>query len=100
VKALTGDGQCLVAQVSVAGEGVIRVRLAPDQQTRTRSARAITLVRPARYEQARVALQPGRVALDAGPVRAELDLGWVRSSPLRQARAAVVMGNYDAFSAG
>jgi alpha-D-xyloside xylohydrolase len=74
LKALTGDGQCLVAEVSVAGEGVIRVRLAPDEQTSTRSARAIRLVHPARYEQAQVSLEPGRVVLNAGTVLAELEL--------------------------
>jgi alpha-D-xyloside xylohydrolase len=74
LRAVTGDGQELTADVRIAGEGVIRVRLAPDETTRSRSAAAIQPVRPGRYEHVRVEVGPDRVVLDGGAARAELDL--------------------------
>ncbi|RCG28568.1 alpha-xylosidase [Sphaerisporangium album] len=71
LKASTSAGEALVVQVTAAGEGVIRVRLGEDTAARTRSARAIQMVRPGAHT-ARVDTTGGRVVVDAGGVRAEI----------------------------
>ncbi|GGK99965.1 alpha-xylosidase [Sphaerisporangium melleum] len=73
-KVSTSAEEVLVAQVSVAGEGVIRVRLDEDAAARTRSARAIEMVHPGRFAGARVTAGEGRVVVHAGTVRAEITL--------------------------
>ena len=74
LKGQTALGETLLVQVMVAGEGVIRVRLSQDPETRSRSARALPLVTPGRYEGARVVVASGSVVVHAGPLRAELTL--------------------------
>ncbi len=74
LKGQTALGETLLVQVMVAGEGVIRVRLSQDPETRSRSARALPLVTPGRYEGARVVVAGGSVVVHAGPLRAELTL--------------------------
>ncbi|MFC4532001.1 TIM-barrel domain-containing protein [Sphaerisporangium dianthi] len=73
-KVSTSAEEVLVVQVTAAGEGVIRVRLGEDVAARTRSARAVEMVRPGRFAGARVEAGEGRVVVDAGPVRAEITL--------------------------
>ena len=46
LKALTAAGAVLYAQVTAAGEGIIRVRLSDDPSARSRSARLLALTRP------------------------------------------------------
>ena len=70
LKGGTSAGETLVVRLSVAGEGVIRVRLAEDPDARTRSARAITMVTPGGYGAAVVTADAERVVLDAGSLRA------------------------------
>ncbi|GAB3840706.1 hypothetical protein GCM10029963_09890 [Micromonospora andamanensis] len=48
VKAVLADGVTAVVRVDAAGDGMIRVRLAEDPQARSRSARLMPLVHPAR----------------------------------------------------
>jgi alpha-D-xyloside xylohydrolase len=74
VKAATADGQVLIAEISAAGEGVIRVRLSQDLDTRSRSAPAATLVRPQTDPYARTDVHEGRVCLRTGPLTAEITL--------------------------
>src|SRR5690606_11441669 len=74
VKGQTTDGATLVAEISAAGEGVIRVRLAQDADARTRSARAITMVHPGRDDAARVESIDGGLRLSTGPIVAEITL--------------------------
>ena len=74
LKGGTSAGETLVVRLSVAGEGVIRVRLAEDPDARTRSARAITMVTPGGYGAAVVTADAERVVLDAGSLRAEVRL--------------------------
>jgi alpha-D-xyloside xylohydrolase len=74
VKAVTGDGQLLAAEISAAGEGVVRVRLSSDLDIRTRSAAVARLVRPAHDPRAVVEVGDGRVLLRTGPLTAEITL--------------------------
>jgi alpha-D-xyloside xylohydrolase len=74
VKAATADGQVLLAEIRAAGEGVIRVRLSHDLDTRSRSAPAATLVRPQTDPHARTEVRDGRVWLRTGPLIAEITL--------------------------
>ncbi|WP_203924393.1 TIM-barrel domain-containing protein [Rugosimonospora africana] len=74
VKAVTADGQVLTAEISAAGEGVVRVRLAQDLDVRSRSATVAQLVRPATDPQARVEVEDRRVRLRTGPLTAEITL--------------------------
>lgn len=74
LKCVTTDGETLAAEVSAAGDGIIRVRLSEDPQARSRSARAIALVRPARYEGARVETEGSTVRVTAGSLTAEINL--------------------------
>jgi alpha-D-xyloside xylohydrolase len=73
-KTTTADGVTLVAELSAAGVGVIRVRLGQDSETRGRAARITTLVHPGRDDSARLELSDGRVRLTTGPLVAELRL--------------------------
>ena len=73
-KAVTTDGETLVAELCAAEEGVIRVRLSQDPDARSRSARATTLVRPATDADARVEVTDGRARLATGPLVAEVTL--------------------------
>jgi alpha-D-xyloside xylohydrolase len=74
LKALTSTGETLLAQVTVAGEGVIRVRLSEDPHARSRSAPALPLVTPGRYQPAAVETVGTVVRLHAGAICAELTL--------------------------
>ncbi|MFG1750718.1 TIM-barrel domain-containing protein [Streptosporangium sandarakinum] len=74
LKAATSTGETLVAQVGVAGEGVIRVRLGQDADARTRSAAAISMVTPGGFAGARVETGDGAITVDAGSLRAEITL--------------------------
>lgn len=74
LKGVTSAEESLVVQVRVAGEGVIRVRLGQDVDARTRSARAISLVTPGTYAEARVETRSGGLTIDAGSLRAEITL--------------------------
>ncbi|MFE9450233.1 TIM-barrel domain-containing protein [Streptomyces sp. NPDC006739] len=71
--ATTSTDDELHITVRVAGEGVIRVRLAPDAGTVQRSAAALRLVAPGRHSGARTELRDGGAVVDAGSVRAEID---------------------------
>jgi len=73
LKAGTSDGASLAVRISAAGEGVLRVRLSEDPQARSRSSRALQLVRPRPYA-ADVRVDGDRVRVDAGAVVAELCL--------------------------
>jgi alpha-D-xyloside xylohydrolase len=74
VKALTGDGQALAAEISAAGDGVIRVRLAHDLAARSRSADAIELLRPGQDATAHIETGDGVLRLSTGPLTVEIDL--------------------------
>jgi len=74
LKGQTALGETLLVQVTVAGEGIIRVRLSQDPEARSRSARALPLVTPGRYDGGRVVVAGGSVLVYAGPLRAELTL--------------------------
>ncbi len=74
LKGATTDGATLVAEVCAAGEGVVRVRLSPDSDTRGRSARAATLVRPGRDDAALLEVSDGRIRLLTGGLVAEITL--------------------------
>ncbi|GAA0844516.1 TIM-barrel domain-containing protein [Streptosporangium amethystogenes subsp. fukuiense] len=74
LKAVTSAEETLLVQVSVAGEGVIRVRLGQDADARTRSAAAISMVTPGEFAGARVESGDGTILLDAGSLRAEITL--------------------------
>jgi alpha-D-xyloside xylohydrolase len=73
-KALTADGESLLAEVSVAGEGVVRVRLSQDPDAHSRSAQIMTLVTPGQDPSATVSVADGRVLLRTGPLIAEVSL--------------------------
>lgn len=74
LKAQTTDGESLMAEVSVAGEGVVRVRLSQDPDTRSRSAQIMTLLTPGQDPSATVTVADGRVLLRTGPLVAEVTL--------------------------
>jgi alpha-D-xyloside xylohydrolase len=74
IKGQTTDGSTLVAEISAAGEGIIRVRLAPDAETQGRVARAMRLVRPGRDPNSRVIAAEGVLRLTTGPLVAEVRL--------------------------
>ncbi len=73
LKGETPDGSTLLVQVSAAGEGVLRVRLSDDARARSRSARAIGLVRPAGHP-LEVRTGDGRIHLCAGTISATITL--------------------------
>lgn len=73
-EARTSEGEALFLCVEAAGEGVIRVRLAPDAGTLTLSSAATRLVEPEAWDGARVTAGRDRVVVDAGPVVAECAL--------------------------
>src|SRR4051812_6391884 len=66
--------ETLVVQVTVAGEGVIRVRLGAEADARSRAAQVTTMVTPGRYGDAVVEAGHSRVIVDAGSLRAEIRL--------------------------
>lgn len=74
LKGLTGTGETLLVQVEVAGEGVIRIRLSQDPDARSRSAAALPLVHPGRFDAGRIEVDGGTVRVHAGAVCAELTL--------------------------
>jgi alpha-D-xyloside xylohydrolase len=74
LKALTSVGETLLVQVTVAGEGVVRVRLSQDPDARSRSAAALPLVNPGRFDGARAEVMGGTVRVHAGSLVAELTL--------------------------
>lgn len=74
LKAVTTDGETLAGEVSAAGEGILRVRLSADPEARSRSARALPLVRPGRYAGAQVEADGNVLRVDAGAVIAEITL--------------------------
>ncbi len=73
LKANTSDGGSLAVRVAAAGEGIIRVRLSEDPLARSRSARALALVRPRSYR-AEVQVDGDTVRINAGTITAELRL--------------------------
>lgn len=74
LKGQTSVGGSLLVQISVAGEGILRVRLSQEPDARSRSTAALPLVNPGRYGGGLVAVADGSVRVDAGPVRAEVTL--------------------------
>ena len=72
LKATTGDGRTLIAQVDAAGEGIIRVRLSEDPTARSRASRALTAVHPEGYPEAIVEFDGGMVRVHAGCLTAEI----------------------------
>ncbi len=74
LKAVTADGETLTAEVSAAGEGILRVRLSADPEARSRSARAIALVRSQRYAGAQVTSDGKLVRVTTGTLTAEITL--------------------------
>ncbi|WP_027345842.1 TIM-barrel domain-containing protein [Hamadaea tsunoensis] len=74
LKAHAAGGDVLTAQVTAAGEGVIRVRLSTDPAARTRSARAIALTHPDPGYRADVQVDNGIVRVVAGAMTAEISL--------------------------
>src|SRR5918998_1772453 len=73
LKAMTGEGMALHAQVSAAGEGIVRVRLSTDPTAQSRSARMLPLIRPGLS--ARAVVQTGNViTLTTGDLTAEITL--------------------------
>ncbi|GAA1294572.1 alpha-xylosidase [Planotetraspora silvatica] len=74
LKGATSADETLVVQVTVAGEGVIRVRLGAEADARSRAAQVITMVTPGRYGEAVVEAGHSRVIVDAGSLRAEIRL--------------------------
>jgi alpha-D-xyloside xylohydrolase len=74
LKAVTLIGETLLVQISVAGDGVVRVRLSQDPDARSRSAAALPLVTPGRSGTARVLVDGTAIRVDAGAIAAELTL--------------------------
>jgi alpha-D-xyloside xylohydrolase len=74
LKAHTAAGDLLTAQVTAAGEGIIRVRLSSDPAARSRSARMLPLTRPDLGYQADVTVDGGLIRLVAGRLTAEISL--------------------------
>lgn len=74
LKAESSAGETLFARVAAAGEGIVRVRLSADPEASSRSATAITLVRPGTFADAAVTVSEGRVRIDGGALVAEIAL--------------------------
>jgi alpha-D-xyloside xylohydrolase len=74
LKAITTDGETLAAEISAAGDGIVRVRLSEDPEARSRSARALPLIKPTRYAGARVHADGTVLRVTAGPLTAEITL--------------------------
>ena len=74
LKGATADGDSLEILVAAASEGVIRIKLAADPESVTRSAAAITLVRPPGCPDAVIDVRAGVVQLTAGPLSVEITL--------------------------
>ncbi|MGK5447123.1 TIM-barrel domain-containing protein [Streptomyces radiopugnans] len=69
----TSAGDRLFLEVAAAGDGAVRVRLAPSADTETRSAAATRLVRPEALPEASIELREGGAVLRAGAVIAEME---------------------------
>ncbi|NUT33961.1 MAG: alpha-xylosidase [Hamadaea sp.] len=74
VKAHATSGDLLTAQVTAAGEGIIRVRLSSDPAARSRSARVLPLTHPDLGYQADVRVEDGAVRIVAGAITAVVSL--------------------------
>ena len=74
LKAHTAVGDLLTAQVTAAGEGIIRVRLSSDPAARSRSARTLPLTHPDLGYQAAVTVDGGLIRIVAGALTAEVSL--------------------------
>ncbi len=74
LKAVTADGQTFFAELSIAGPGIIRVRLAADPDARPRSAPALTLVHPGSDPAGRAEVSAGVLRLTTAGLVAELTL--------------------------
>jgi alpha-D-xyloside xylohydrolase len=72
VKAHATSGDLLTAQVTAAGEGIIRVRLSSDPAARSRSARTLPLTHPDLGYQADVTVAGGLIRIVAGALTAEV----------------------------
>ena len=72
---VTGStGETLFVEVAAADEGAVRVRLAPDRETRGRATTATTLVRPRTDLDATVRESDGVLRLETGQLVVELEL--------------------------
>jgi alpha-D-xyloside xylohydrolase len=74
LKAVAADDQVFTAELSVAGPGIVRVRLCADPDARSRSATAIALVRPGSDPSGRIEVTNERITVRTGPLVAELQL--------------------------
>ncbi len=74
LKALTTSGAVLYAQVTAAGEGIIRVRLSDDPGARSRSARLLALTRPDLSAHATITTAGEWITVSAGSITAECRL--------------------------
>ncbi len=74
LKAATTASTTLYAQVSAAGEGIIRVRLSSDPGARSRSARVLPLTRPDLTAVATITTTDNTVTITSGPLVAEITL--------------------------
>jgi alpha-D-xyloside xylohydrolase len=74
VKAHATSGDLLTAQVTAAGEGIIRVRLSTDPAARTRSARVLPLTHPDLGYRPDVRVEDGMIRIVAGALTAEVSL--------------------------
>lgn len=74
LKAHAGSGELLTAQVTAAGEGIIRVRLSVDAAARSRSARLLPLTRPDLGYPASAVAEGQVVRVVAGAITAEVSL--------------------------
>jgi alpha-D-xyloside xylohydrolase len=74
LKAHATSGDLLTAQVTAAGEGIIRVRLSTDPAARTRSARLLPLTHPDPAYRADVQVADGVIRIVAGSIVAEVTL--------------------------
>jgi alpha-D-xyloside xylohydrolase len=93
LKAATTDGQVLAAELCVAGEGVVRVRLSEDPDARTRSAAVITMVHPGSDPNARIQVGADTVRVETGPLVAELTLDPWRLRFLRSDGQELIVEN-------
>lgn len=74
LKATTSAGEELYVGFSVAGEGVIRTRLAADPDARPAASKAIELVGTGSFDGARIHRDGESLVVDAGSVRAVVTL--------------------------
>ncbi len=74
LKAVTADGQVFTAELSIAGPGVVRVRLSSDAGARPRSEAITTMVHSGSDPNGRLEVADGKLRLRTGPLVAELSL--------------------------